>query len=167
MCSTPWLRGETAFPVCSGELTFRKAVGKLNEFQTVFEIDAWLLQFQIQPLRRLEILTLLSISLPGCPGGTRVSWEASPGRAGCLMDPGCLQALISSVTVRFLTLNQWPLARVLFSERWQSFLSTQGLSLWYADSPWGWTRCRPQELWLPGQALTLFPNQPLALGLAT
>lgn len=40
MCSTPSLHGETAFPVCSGELTFRKAVEKLNEFQTVFEIDA-------------------------------------------------------------------------------------------------------------------------------
>lgn len=41
----------------------RETIGRLREVQTVFEIDAWLLQFQNQPLRRLENLTLILISL--------------------------------------------------------------------------------------------------------
>lgn len=72
--------GRWLFQSAQERLRFREAIGKLREFQTMFEIDAWLLQFQIQPLRRLAILTLILISLPGCPGGA--------GSAGKLVQAG-------------------------------------------------------------------------------
>lgn len=76
------LQGDS-FPSLFRRADIQEAKGKLNEFQTVFEIDARLLQFQIQPLRRLEILILLLISLPGCPGGTGSAGKPVPaGQTG-------------------------------------------------------------------------------------
>lgn len=72
-----------SFPSLFRRADIQEAKGKLNEFQTVFEIDARLLQFQMQPLRRLEILTLLLITLPGCPGGAGSAGKPVPaGQAG-------------------------------------------------------------------------------------
>lgn len=94
-----------------------EAIGKLGEVQTIFEIDAWLLQFQNQPVRRLEKVTLILISLVGALGDVNQLgsqfWQdrLADGLSGYLHTP------IRSVTVRFLTLNKWPLACV-FSERW-------------------------------------------------
>lgn len=55
------------FPFCT-EAEIHPVLGKLREVQTMFEIDTWLLQFQNQPLRRLENLTLILISHVGALG---------------------------------------------------------------------------------------------------
>lgn len=38
MCSTPWLHRETAFPVCSGELTFRRLKESLTNFKQCLKL---------------------------------------------------------------------------------------------------------------------------------
>lgn len=112
MCSTPLALQGDSFPSLFRRADIQEAKGKLNEFQTVFEIDAWLLQFQIQPLRRLEILTLLLISLPGCPGGTGSAGKPVPaGQAGWWTLAACRLWLVQLLSDFWLWTNgHWPLS---------------------------------------------------------